>query len=94
MQNGIEWDKVTQEYLRLSKLDGVPCKSTLPNRYQRIKNNFAVVRQEDELLIIEAKKELEKTFEDELWGKVVVLVKRNGGASYNVSIAAASRISY
>ena len=85
LQEGKEWVNITEEYLKLSGMKIAPCKSTLPNRYQRIKNNFAVVRQEDELLIVEAKKELETKFENELWTNVGGLVKKNGGGSYSVS---------
>lgn len=64
---------------------GGPCsKSTLPNRYSRLKMNFVVIDEKDNLKIVEAHREINDAFEATKWQKVAELVKSKGGAEYTV----------
>ena len=60
-------------------------RSTLPNRYQRLKDNFAIVREEDTIRIFDAKLKIEANFEDEKWDMIADHVKKHGGDTYSVS---------
>lgn len=83
-QAGSSWNEITPLWEKLTK-NKSPGKSTLPNRYQRLKDNFVVVREEDNVRIIEAKKQVDAEFEVERWERVAQVVANNGGDTYEVS---------
>lgn len=56
--------------------------STLPNRYARLKSNFTVIREEDHAKLLEAKREVEESFENQKWDLVARVVKEKGGETY------------
>jgi len=82
----MDWEPLTKGYLNLAGIkDGSRFgKSTLPNRYTRMKDNFAVVRDEDKALLLVAKKEVEEEFEAEKWNRIARAVEAKGGVLYDV----------
>lgn len=60
-------------------------KSTLPNRYERMKNKFVNVLEEDNVKIIQAKLAIDAEFEaKERWQRVIARVHELGGQEYTV----------
>ena len=58
--------------------------STLPNRYSRLKQNFVVIREDDNGHLITAKREVEKAHTDSKWEKIAKRVVELGGEKYEV----------
>ena len=77
------------EYMKLAGLgpDVVLAKSTLPNRYSRMKNNFAVINEEDKARLLLAKREVEEHFEANKWDEIARVVVEHGGDEYEVRCA-------
>ena len=72
-----EWEKLTGEKIGVS---------TLPNRYNRLKINFAVVKEEDLPRLLEAKKTVEDAFEKGKWEMIANTVEKIGGDAYKVRL--------
>ena len=81
------WEQLTSEYKKLAGMapDIVLAPSTLPNRYTRMKTNFAVINEEDKARLLLAKKEVEEAFEADKWDEIARTIEENGGDSYEVS---------
>lgn len=80
---GSGWPAIRRAY---AALDGSQHgTSTLPNRYERLKANFVLVRDEDNALIVEVKREVEEKFAEEKWGLIAEAVESRGGGGYDVS---------
>lgn len=85
-QEGKEWREIRRAY---AALDGSQHgTSTLPNRYERLKTNFVLVRAEDNALIVEVKRDVEDKFAVEKWGLIAEAVEGRGGGAYDVSFFA------
>ena len=69
------WEKLTGEKIGVS---------TLPNRYNRLKINFAVVKEEDLPRLLEAKKTVEDAFEKGKWDMIASTVEKLDGDDYKV----------
>lgn len=83
-QNNVAWKTVKQRYCEITGEDYG--KSTLPNRYERLMTNFIIIRDEDNVPLLEAKKEIEDEFDEQKWDLIAQrLVDRSGGA-YDVSV--------
>ncbi|KAF2219586.1 hypothetical protein BDZ85DRAFT_268682 [Elsinoe ampelina] len=78
---GEDWDTITARYGEISGLH-TDCKSTLPNRYNRMKTNFVTINDEDAIVLFQAKIEVDKQMADELWGRVAEKVEEMGGMLY------------
>ncbi|TKA81975.1 hypothetical protein B0A49_00470 [Cryomyces minteri] len=61
-------------------------RSTLPNRYTRLKANVMVFPAEDNIKLLAAKKTVEETFEKEKWSMIANDIIRNGGGAHSVTI--------
>ncbi|KAL2352489.1 hypothetical protein BJ546DRAFT_1064223 [Cryomyces antarcticus] len=61
-------------------------RSTLPNRYTRLKANVMVFPVEDNIKLLAARKTVEETFEKEKWSMIANDIIRNGGGAYSVTI--------
>lgn len=62
-----------------------PAKSTLPNRYARLKANIEAVKEDDKPKLFEAKKTVEERFEREKWNQIAAAMKELGTDDYTVS---------
>ncbi|KAF4550097.1 Hypothetical protein D9617_18g032880 [Elsinoe fawcettii] len=78
---GEEWDAIATKYAEISGIT-TDCKSTLPNRYSRMKTNFVTMNDEDAIILFQAKIEIDKQMADELWGRVAEKVEELGGMPY------------
>lgn len=66
--------------IRYAELDGsTHGSSTIPNRYERLKTAFVSMREEDNLLLFEAKKDIEEDFNNRKWELIAENVKERGG---------------
>ena len=83
-QAGESWIQISSRYTELSGLS-TECKSTLPNRYTRMKAKFAMLRHEDAVLLVRAKVEVDKAQAAEKWQRIAETVVENGGSRYTVS---------
>ncbi|EME47105.1 hypothetical protein DOTSEDRAFT_124315 [Dothistroma septosporum NZE10] len=77
---GSEWGPIRKEWKELTGESTAT--STLPNRYARLKSNFTVVREEDNALLLSAKREVEESFEAQKWDLVARVVAEKGGDTY------------
>ncbi|EON69212.1 hypothetical protein W97_08471 [Coniosporium apollinis CBS 100218] len=59
-----------------------PAKSTLPNRYARLKANIEAVKEDDKPKLFEAKKTVEERFEREKWNQIAAAMKELGTDDY------------
>lgn len=77
---------MTEEYMKLAGMGSnvVLAKSTLPNRYTRMKNYFAVINEEDKARLLLAKKQVEEAFELSKWDEIAQVITENGGVEYEV----------
>ncbi|KAG8629937.1 hypothetical protein KVT40_001556 [Elsinoe batatas] len=89
---GEDWDTITARYGEISGLH-TDCKSTLPNRYNRMKTNFVTINDEDAIVLFQAKIEVDKQMADELWERVAEKVEEMGGMPYTVSLRHHGRMS-
>ena len=48
----------------------------------RLKSNFTVIREEDNALLLSAKREVEESFEAQKWDLVARVVAEKGGDAY------------
>lgn len=71
-----EWEKITGDTVG---------KSTLPNRYNRLKANVSVISEEDCARLLAAKTAVEKKFETEKWTLIATAIQQQGGGEYTVS---------
>ncbi|GAM84644.1 hypothetical protein ANO11243_026430 [Dothideomycetidae sp. 11243] len=80
---GEDWDAIASKY---EELGGVRPKSrsTLPNRYQRLKTKFVLVQGRDSVRLIQAKINIEKAQETEKWQRIAQEVENLGGKTYTV----------
>ncbi|PSK40046.1 hypothetical protein B9Z65_7986 [Elsinoe australis] len=78
---GEEWDDIAAKYAEISGLK-TDCKSTLPNRYNRMKTYFVTMNDEDAIALFQAKLQVDKEQADELWGRVAARVEEIGGMAY------------
>ena len=49
-----------------------------------MKTNFAMIREEDKPLLIQAKLEVDAAFEASKWKEIAKMIKRKGGGAYDV----------
>lgn len=61
--------------------------STLPNRYQRIKDKLVVMHDEDHIRLLEAKDKVDAELEVEKWERISTIIVEKGGLKYPVSSA-------
>ncbi|KAK4544558.1 hypothetical protein LTR36_004130 [Oleoguttula mirabilis] len=73
----VEWEKLTGDKT---------ASSTLPNRFMRLKANFTVIKEEDNKKLIEAKIEVEQTFERGKWTMIASAVEKLGGDTYKPDV--------
>ncbi|KAJ9636683.1 hypothetical protein H2201_008371 [Coniosporium apollinis] len=59
-----------------------PAKSTLPNRYARLKANIEAVKEDDKPKLFEAKEAVEERFEREKWNQIAAAMKELGTDDY------------
>ncbi|CAK3977487.1 Hypothetical predicted protein [Lecanosticta acicola] len=77
---GTDWKAIRAKWEELTgETTGV---STLPNRYARLKESFTVIREEDHARLLEAKREVEESFENQKWDLVARVVQEKGGDGY------------
>jgi len=74
----VEWEKMTGERTG---------NSTLPNRYSRLKSNLTIIKEEDNQKLLEAKQEVEATFEKDKWSMIAQNVAQRGGEAYKVGVS-------
>ncbi|KAM3423569.1 hypothetical protein BST61_g995 [Cercospora zeina] len=79
-ERGIEWGPIKAEWKRLT--GEATAVSTLPNRYTRLKTNFAVLNEEEHAILIQAKREIEDSFQAQKWSLVANLLHSKGGSDY------------
>ena len=73
----VGWAEVRAEWGRLTgESSGT---STLPNRYNRLKTSFAVVKEEDCPRLLAAKRTVEDAFEKSKWAMIAETVQKLGG---------------
>lgn len=75
-----EWGPIRAEWQRLT--GEVTAQSTLPNRYTRLKTNFAVLNEEDNAILVRAKREVEDAFQAQKWSLVARLLVQKGGSDH------------
>ncbi|KAI5368264.1 hypothetical protein Slin15195_G033970 [Septoria linicola] len=75
-----EWAPIKVEWKRLTG-EGT-AQSTLPNRYTRLKMNFAMLNEEDNAILLQAKREIEDSFQAQKWSLVATKLLANGGSDY------------
>ncbi|PPJ55105.1 hypothetical protein CBER1_01519 [Cercospora berteroae] len=75
-----EWGPIKAEWKRLT--GEATAVSTLPNRYTRLKTNFAVLNEEDKGILIQAKREIEDSFQAQKWSLVANVLHSKGGSDY------------
>jgi hypothetical protein len=81
IQNGATWNECKARY---AELDGVVHgASTIPNRYERLKTAFIVMRDEDNLRLFSAKKVLEDDFNQKKWALIAAEIVKDGGDNYD-----------
>jgi len=80
-----EWEKLTGDKTG---------SSTLPNRYNRLKTNFTVIKEEDNGKMLEAKKNVEEAFEKGKWAMIATAMEKLGGDSYKVSAITTAMLSF
>ncbi|PNS17039.1 hypothetical protein CAC42_5003 [Sphaceloma murrayae] len=78
---GEDWDAIASKYAEISGLK-TECKSTLPNRYNRMKTYFVTMNDEDAITLFKAKIEIDKEQADELWQRVADRVEAIGGLAF------------
>ena len=76
------WGEIKNRYTELSG-GAAYGRSTLPNRHRRLVKNFVTIREEDSLLIVAAKLEVDAEMANEKWGRVAQKVVEKGGGSYD-----------
>ncbi|KAF2213196.1 hypothetical protein CERZMDRAFT_105900 [Cercospora zeae-maydis SCOH1-5] len=79
-ERGVEWGPIKAEWKRLT--GETTAVSTLPNRYTRLKTNFAVLLEEDNAILIQAKREIEDSFQAQKWSLVANVLHSKGGSDY------------
>jgi len=90
---GKSFEEMTPRWLQLAgrSPDEQLSRSMLPNRYMRMKINFSMIKEEDHVLLFEAKKHIETEMEDEKWSRIAGEIVSKGGDSYRVSRALDAR---
>lgn len=81
-QSGSPWNIIKAKYAEITGNDYGH--STLPNRYERLKANFITVREEDNIIIIYAKREIETEDESTKWARIAERVVEKNGGGYDV----------
>ncbi|GAB7332405.1 hypothetical protein MBLNU13_g04216t2 [Cladosporium sp. NU13] len=57
--------------------------STLPNRYERLKDNFSIIKAEDRPKLLQAKDEVEAEMNKLKWKLIADKIKQKGGGVYS-----------
>ncbi|QIX01029.1 hypothetical protein AMS68_006546 [Peltaster fructicola] len=73
---GKTWEQIKEQWLELTGEQ--VAKSSLPNRYQRLKDNFCVLSPEDLQCMLVAKQKIEKNFETEKWNNIAAEMLEQG----------------
>lgn len=85
--NGESWGKINEMWAAAT--GAAPGgKSTLPNRYARIKANLTQISEEHMEYLVEAHKKVHEQFEQEKWGRIKTVMEANEGVAssgYTVS---------
>jgi len=86
-EKGMSFEEITPHWLELAgrSTSDVLSNSMLSNRYSRMKMNFSMIKEEDHVLLFEAKKRIDAELEAERWARVAADMVSNGGGSYTVS---------
>jgi len=84
---GKSFEEMTPHWLQLAgrSPDEQLSRSMLSNRYMRMKINFSMIKEQDHVLLFEAKKHIESTMEDEKWSRIATEIISKGGDAYRVS---------
>ncbi|CZT23646.1 uncharacterized protein RCC_09360 [Ramularia collo-cygni] len=77
---GHEWKAIRARWAEMT--GETTATSTLPNRYSRLKSNFTVIKEEDNGLLIAAKRDVEESFENQKWNLISRVVAEKGGETY------------
>ncbi|KAI5219609.1 hypothetical protein AUEXF2481DRAFT_2229 [Aureobasidium subglaciale EXF-2481] len=78
---GHDWAECKARYDELT--GGDYGKSTVPNRYERLKTAFINMRDEDNLLLFDAKAKLDADYESKKWDLIAAEVHDQGGIFYD-----------
>ncbi|PLN79076.1 hypothetical protein BDW42DRAFT_135066 [Aspergillus taichungensis] len=79
---GLGWKEITAEWCKLTGVTTAVGLSTLRMRYQTMKANFVGFTADDELRLLEHKKQIEQRFEVEKWSRISEAIVADGGAKY------------
>ncbi|KAF2089728.1 hypothetical protein K490DRAFT_63862 [Saccharata proteae CBS 121410] len=80
---GYPWEKVREEWYRMT--GQVSAKSTLPNRYARLKDNLAEIPYHDLRAIVIAKMKIEAEFERRKWDMIKQESQDRGANAYSTA---------
>jgi len=83
------WADIQKEWIRITKHRS-PGKSTLPNRFARLKANFVVIKEDDNGRLISAKQAIDKAHEERKWGLIAKKVVELGGEVHEVGVSIAA----
>lgn len=83
-EGGSPWPEIATKWQKMTGRKAQ--KSTLPNRYQRIKDKLVVMRDEDRVFMLEARSEVNTAWETERWERMAALIEEKGGQKYTVSL--------
>ncbi|EME85677.1 uncharacterized protein MYCFIDRAFT_122067, partial [Pseudocercospora fijiensis CIRAD86] len=78
--DGGDWKDIRPKWTELTGEGTAP--STLPNRYARIKSNLTVIEEGDNERLLQAKRQVEDTFDATKWELIANLVEEKGGQRY------------
>ncbi|KAI5203316.1 hypothetical protein E4T39_04147 [Aureobasidium subglaciale] len=78
---GHDWAECKARYDELT--GGDYGRSTVPNRYERLKTAFINMHDEDNLLLFDAKAKLDADYDSKKWGLIAAEVRDQGGILYD-----------
>ncbi|KXS95417.1 hypothetical protein AC578_6765 [Pseudocercospora eumusae] len=78
--DGGDWKDIRPKWTALTGETTAP--STLPNRYARIKSNLTVIEEGDNERLLQAKRQVEDTFDATKWELIANIVEEKGGQRY------------
>lgn len=83
----MSFEEITPHWLELAgrSASDVLSKNMLSTRYSRMKTNFSMIKEEDNVLLFEAKSRVDAILNAERWARIAADIVSNGGGSYTVS---------
>ncbi|KXT08971.1 hypothetical protein AC579_4030 [Pseudocercospora musae] len=78
--DGGDWKDIRPKWTALTGEKTAP--STLPNRYARIKSNLTIIEEGDNERLLQAKRQVEDTFDATKWELIANIVEEKGGQRY------------